>query len=249
MAKLDGIIRDDWLSGILQRDVYEIVVDEWIERVKDETCEEYKFLRELQSKYVFMYAKVPTNFVKGFHFLEILGFKLVDTNTVFDKPIGTTREFVGRCTVRRAVPEDRQSVVKVARGSFAYSRFHLDPQISDSVSNEIKAKWVDNFFSGKRADEMVVALVDGKVAAFLTLLHGGEDELTIDLIAVDEKQRRKGIASDMILYAESQSTRRRIIVGTQLANIPSGRFYEKLGFRLRESYYVFHYHNFSRDGR
>ena len=248
MGKLDNIIYDEWLSEVLQRDVYGVVVvDEWIEKVKDDTCEEYNFLQELQSKYVFMYAKVPTNFVRGFHFLEMLGFKLVNTTAVFDKPIVASRKLFGHCTLRPAISEDKDSVVKIAHDSFSYSRFHLDPQIPDEVCNNIKARWVENFFPGKRADEMIVALVDGEIVGFVTLLYRAEEELVIDLIAVDERQRRKGIASDMISYAESHSNRCRIVVGTQVANIASTRFYEQLGFRLCESYYVVHYHNFPKD--
>ncbi len=245
MSGLNNIVYDAWLSEILQRDVYKVVVHEWIEKVKDKTSEEYDFLRELQSKHVFVYAKVATDFVKGFHFLETLDFKLVDTNIVFDKPIATSHKFFGHCTLRSAIPGDKDSAVKLAHNGFSYSRFHLDPQIPSQISNNIKAKWIENFFLGKRADEMIVALVDGEIAGFVTLLHRGEEELVIDLIVVDEKRRRNGIASDMISYAESHSNRRRIVVGTQVANIASSRLYEKLGFRLCESYYVFHYHNFS----
>jgi ribosomal protein S18 acetylase RimI-like enzyme len=90
---------------------------------------------------------------------------------------------------------------------------------------------------------MIVANYGDKIAGFLQLLHIGADQLVIDLIAVDKTHQGHGIASEMIAFAQNNTDRSTIKVGTQVANIPSIRLYEKLGFRLCESYYVFHYHN------
>ena len=47
----------------------------------------------------------------------------------------------------------------------------------------------------------------------------------------------------MIAFVESQFAPSVIAVGTQVANLPSVRLYEKLGFRLAAAQYVFHFHN------
>ena len=66
----------------------------------------------------------------------------------------------------------------------------------------------------------------------------------IDLIAVDEKFRNQGVAEAMIhhLFQTAKNSVQTILVGTQVANIPSVRLYEKLGFRLIASQYVLHMH-------
>ena len=70
-----------------------------------------------------------------------------------------------------------------------------------------------------------------------------DDVVVIDLIAVDKNHRRKNTASSLIAYAESEYNNCLLIrVGTQIANIASVRLYEKLGFRLTQSQYIFHYH-------
>ena len=70
------------------------------------------------------------------------------------------------------------------------------------------------------------------------------DEIVIDLIAVDKEQRRKNVASDMIAFATiNRSGARSIRVGTQVVNLPSMALYEKLGFQISDAVYVFHYHN------
>ena len=246
-----NIVYDQWLAQILQRDVYRLVVDDdLIEKATDQASREHRLLRELQSRPVFMYAKVPTDAVPSIRFLETLGFSLVETNVVFEKPIAPAGEFVGHCDVRFAILEDRSQVVGLARKSFVYARFYLDAAIPRAAADTIKAEWAGSYFAGKRGDEMAVALVDERIIGFLLLLRGNNGDLIIDLIAVDGDQRRKGIASDMITYAESQCRGcSRMLVGTQVTNIPSIRLYETIAFRMCASKYVFHYHNFPGEGK
>ena len=91
---------------------------------------------------------------------------------------------------------------------------------------------------------MAVAVVGGRVVGFLQPLHSKDGILTVDLIATDNEQRRKGIASDMIAFIENESNgASKVRVGTQISNTPSLRLYEKLGFRVSSSHYVFHYHS------
>ena len=245
------IIYDQWLAKILQRDTYRLVADEdLIQKASDETSSECQLLRELQSRPIFMYAKIPTTCLCAVNFLDRLGFSLVDTNVVFEKEIEQAHRFADNCVVRLSTPKDKSQVMELSKNGFAYSRFHLDSMISAPVANLIKAQWAGNYFAGAaRGHKMVVALVDEAIVGFLLLVRG-DDDLIINLIAVDEMQRRKGIASDMIAYAEIQSSGySRTVVGTQVANIASIRFYEKNGFRLCASNYVFHFHNLSEVGK
>ncbi len=51
----------------------------------------------------------------------------------------------------------------------------------------------------------------------------------------------------MIQYAETELVKfSEVRVGTQLANAPSIKLYENLGFRFLEGHYVFHLHAQSR---
>lgn len=242
MTGQKNIIYDHWLTQILHRDAYKLVVENGF--ISDSTSKQYQLLRELQSMPVFIYAKVSPTSVTAIQALEGLGFNLVDTNVVFKKPITTTHEIAGNCIMRFASPADKSQVVELAERNFMYSRFHLDNSIPKSVADTIKAGWTKNYFAGKRGDKMAVALVNDTVVGFLLLIYGSNHDLIIDLFAVDKKQRRKGIASDMIAFAESKCPGySHIMVGTQIANIPSIGLYEKMGFRMFSSQYVFHYHN------
>lgn len=240
-----NFVYDEWLAQILQQDVYQLVVDDdLVKKTRDEASREYELLRELQSRCVFIYSKVSPEALSAVSFLEERGFNLIDTNVIFDKVIVPTDDFTSHCTVRFAVPEDQNQVGELASRSFIYSRFHLDSAFPREVADMIKAEWVKSYFAGNRGNNMVVALADEIVVGFLLLLYGKDGALVIDLIAVDEEHRRKGVAEGMIAYAESQCHGfTRISVGTQLANTPSMRLYEELGFKIAGAQYTFHYHH------
>jgi len=121
----------------------------------------------------------------------------------------------------------------------------LDNKISNKISDEIKGKWVGNYFSGKRGDKMIIAKINNKIIGFLQLLKT-KNEFIIDLIAIDKNYRNKGIALNMIEFAENYYFEKgysSVIVGTQISNIPSIKLYQKLGFNIEGAKYVFHYHN------
>lgn len=236
-----AIHNDTWLTQMLKCPVYRLSAQEIfnIAELKTEKAQ----LGRLQKKQVFIYSKIPTIGIPVSLWLEEIGFYLVDTNVVFDKPATKDGPKYINCIVRSAQPGDRSTLMELARRNFKYSRFHLDPKISINCANAIKAEWVGNFFAGQRGDSMIVALVHNTVAGFLQLIHGQNDDLIVDLIAVDQAHRGKGLATAMINYAENHTNKSRILVGTQVTNVPSMRLYQKLGFRMRSSQYIFHYHN------
>ena len=81
-----------------------------------------------------------------------------------------------------------------------------------------------------------------KPIGFLLLIFK-KKHMIIDLIGVDYKYQGKGFASDMIKFAFNKLKYETVTVGTQISNTQSIRLYEKLGFKLSLSNYIFHYHN------
>lgn len=195
----------------------------------------------------FVYVKVGTQEQDTIALLETSGFRLIDTNVQLDRPReGSWLEanLALGYRVRFANPNDRSSVETVACESFLYTRFHLDPEIPNQHANQIKAAWAGNFFAGERGEHMVVACDAADIpVGFLQLLNR-EGELVIDLIAVAVPHQGKGVATAMIRFAveHCRPQRERLVVGTQIANTPSLRAYEKLGFRVCDASYLFHYH-------
>ncbi len=245
-AEQNVVVPDPWLAGILGRDVYRVAVPESV--TPSATPRDLAARRQVeraQADRVFLYARAKTTDIAGATLLESLRFRLIDTNVVLARPIDPAAATPAAGTIVRAAgPDDRAAVVSLARRAFVCSRFHLDPAIPGRIADEIKARWADNWFTGRRGDAMAVAVADGAIAGFCLLLHGRDGTLMIDLIAVDPDHRGRGIAGAMIAFAQREGRGfSEIRVGTQVANLASVRCYERLGFRLQSSQYVFHYHN------
>lgn len=236
------IIHDKWFSNIIGYKAYKVLVD-GINQFDLSGSKKDRF-EELLGNKVFMYSKIPTDQLSAIKFLEDHQFNLVDTNVVLNKRKQNNLALNAArfSNVRKSAIGDKEQVIDIAAANFKYSRFHLDPGIKNTIADEMKAKWVENYYLGKRGNAMVVAIDNDKITGFLLLLKNN-DQLIIDLIAVDEDYQGMGIASKMITFAESNYEHDTFIVGTQIANVPSIRLYEKLGFKMYDSSYVFHYHH------
>ena len=74
-------------------------------------------------------------------------------------------------------------VSSLAENSFIYDRFHKDIEIPNNMASDLKKRWVDNFFKGKRGNNLLVSDINGVLAGFILLIEN-KKEVIIDLIAV-----------------------------------------------------------------
>jgi ribosomal protein S18 acetylase RimI-like enzyme len=232
---LRALVPDDFLTGIVGRSTFRVEVGQ-----NGTAQETIAAIVAAQKRPVFLYARVPTGSVAALRDLEGLGFALVDTNVIFERPAVGVR--VTSATTRQARPEDRGAVMELAARGFSHSRLHLDPAIARDVADRSRAEWAGNFFAGRRGDHMIVAEADGVLAGFAQLLGPRDSVVTIDLIGVAAPYRRRGIAAALIAASGKIAGAQTLRVGTQIANTPSLRLYETLGFRIVETHYVLHYH-------
>ncbi len=245
MGELRILNYDKWLSEIFSRPVYCMKFDRGLrEKLRDEKSKEYLALnRFLTSSPIFIYIKVPTEDPQTVQLVEKAGFHLIETNVTYEKEIDKNYAVPDNNCIRLASLNDQNHVTRLAEENFIFSRFHMDPSIPNELANKVKKEWAKNYFSGNRGDKMVIGEINDGVIGFLQILEGEDNTVIIDLIAVDKNHRRKNIASDLIACTELEYDDYSLIrVGTQISNIPSIRLYEKLGFRLTQSQYIFHYH-------
>jgi len=237
------LIDDTWLANILNRPVYRLNFDPVGDDFSTLKKMIYQAVQNVEGKEIFIHTRVPTVSLMSCRVVEALGFELMDTNVVFDKPAESKPHQVEPFILQFAQKSHHEACRKLAGSCFDRSRFHLDPKIPNELANCIMSEWAGNFFAGGRGEWMVVALSNTEVVGFLQLLRRGTDTLLVDLIGVDSNYRRQGIAEAMIRFAERECKRFvKVIVGTQVANISSVRLYERLGFRIRSSQYIYHYH-------
>jgi ribosomal protein S18 acetylase RimI-like enzyme len=231
---------DDWLAVSIGRPCFALTVDAGF---LDSGAE--RWLAKWRSTPSFVYAKIAPNDASAIRFLQDAGFYLVDTAVTFHKTITSevwSPDADRSHQVRVATPDDMAGTIDVARKNFGQSRFHLDPSVPAEVADDLRARWVENFYKGKRGEAMVLALDGERVIGFNQLLLRG-DVYVIDLISVDSAYRKRGIAGDLVRFGDHHfagATKAR--VSTQVANIGACRLYERLGFMLESAKYVFHLH-------
>ena len=235
--------KDLWLSDVLNNNVFSL--SHFSDNQKNLLIKSFSdFCDKYILQNLFIFTKVKTDLIKNIHILEDLGFKLIDTNVLFkrDGQLKLETQLKGNLEIRFAEKSHKIHLGEIAYSNFIYSRFHIDPHIKKKHADNLKKKWVENFFLNKRGDYMVVALHKNKPIAFLQLILKGRN-LIIDLIAVSSNYRGQKIGTALIKFASENIKSEKILVGTQISNIPSIKLYQKLGFNHFESDYVFHYHN------
>lgn len=226
---------DIWLSEVLGYKSGQIVK-------RNKTSNKIK-----KQNLTFLYAKISTKDLKLVSKLCEIGFLPIDTALQFKGNLRNEPKKNRKIRIRFAEKEDENELCKIAMKNFLYSRFHLDPMIPNPVANKLKACWVKNFFLGNRGDEMIVAEMEKKICGFLLLVNNMNMNLIIDLICVDRKFHKKGIAKMMIHFAKNKlnfnkTNKQKLVVGTQLLNIPSIKLYQSLGLKIISSQFILHYH-------
>lgn len=196
------------------------------------------------------YAKIDTGRIDLVQQLGSSGFYVVDVQVTLHltaqghTPVPTLPVGV---TVGDAELKHQEEVLKIAASCFRYSRFHLDPGFSLDKANRIKRDWVLSYFRKERGERLWVALKHRRPVAFAAILassSNGSQIRAIDLIGVDPLFQGQGIGKALVGFCVAQYQDRcdELQVGTQIANVPSIRLYEGLGFSLVKADYCMHRH-------
>lgn len=211
--------------------------DEWLSQYFDGGAYSYRPHNDNEFEKIhkgLIYAKLSSEDTVERNYLIRNGFRMIETSIFFEQQSSITHYSKIDINIGFVQSEDAQAVIQLAKESFVFSRFHQDEHISRTLANQIKADWVGNFFYGKRGDAMIIARIDEKIAGFLLLINRN----TIDLIAVSPCFQRKGIASAMIGFANTEIGL--LKAGTQLINAGSIAIYHKNGFIVTKFGYVLH---------
>ena len=197
----------------------------------------------------FFYAKIPTARVDDVRMLGAAGFTVVDVNVTFEREPAELPDWQAGhgAIIRDLLPADFGTVCDIAASCFVYSRFHLDPLIPNTLANAVKRAWIESYCHRRRGECLLVAELDGKVVGFNAILATAINEKSvrvIDLIGVDSACQGRGVGRQLVNnFVHSSAGRAAAVrVGTQAANVPSMRLYERCGFNILDTMYVMHAH-------
>jgi len=225
--------KDEWLTNILEYDVYNIDYD---------SIKHYK--KELVLPYSALYCiKIPNNDVITTITLINSGFEYICNNIVFElveHSIVQNNTGINICPYSAKMQSD---ILWTAGKSFSFSRFHKDQKIPEYKANKIYQEWIKNHIEGKRGDGLLVAEKDGITVGFLATIST-ENYVSIDLICVNSDYQKLGVASSLVSFFIETVYGKKIRVETQSSNIPAIKLYEKYNFKIKETFNVFHFHKF-----
>ena len=130
---MTNLLRDTWLSNVLACDAWKVTVD--ASGMDDAT--RHSIVQTGAPS--FLYAKVPTTDIKGVAALSALGFNVIDTSITLERPAADYPRPTDTGACRFAEPSDRAAVSCLAQEGFAFSRLHLDPDVSHCAADRSRA--------------------------------------------------------------------------------------------------------------
>jgi ribosomal protein S18 acetylase RimI-like enzyme len=198
----------------------------------------------------FYYAKIPVSDVATVAELEGAGLAVVDVQVTLISTGAVLPLPSPDVSVDPVDSSTAFSVLNIAESCFRYSRFHLDPLVNRETANRIKRAWIESYINGHRGEVLLVAAIAGRPAGFLAVLASNFNNQCvyhIDLVGVAPQFQRRGVGRALVrafmLYAAGRAER--LQVGTQIANTPSLRLYQRCGFGIGSAAYVLHGHTVS----
>jgi dTDP-4-amino-4,6-dideoxy-D-galactose acyltransferase len=130
----------------------------------------------------------------------------------------------------------------LALQSGIYSRFKLDPRFIKNEYEILYSEWIDKSVKKVIADQTLIYYKEEEEKGLITLklkkLTG-----SIGLVAVDESERGNSVGKELMKAAFNSFVNHGISnveVVTQKANMAACRFYEAMGFTVRNIENVYH---------
>lgn len=171
------------------------------------------------------------------------GFRPIDIRVDLDRSEpGPPVRPAGEEPADLATEADLPALLRLASSAFTESRFYRDKNFPPGKAEELFALWTER---GVREREFftVVRRYEGLPAGFLTGRAAGDGSGCIELVAVSDKLRGRGIGAQLLAASLGEFQRRgcqAVSVATQGSNTAAQRLYQAHGFRTRSVRLWFH---------
>lgn len=181
---------------------------------------------------------IKNNDNNNYFLKDISNIFLADVNIQFEKRVEEKNEIDNNVSVHNNF-EYNQEILQISQKSFIYSRFMNDLNLKNA--SDVYVEWAKNSFN-KDNKYFCTYKIENKVIGYL-LFSIKDTSLTIELIAVDNNHKGKGIGKKLINKVEEFAYSNNITnmkVGTQLNNIYAQNFYINNGFRHISNNSIYH---------
>ena len=139
--------------------------------------------------------------------------------------------------IEMAGTQFRQQCAWIAGTAFTEDRLHKDPEVPDQLASRQKMRFTEESFD--ESERSIYIARQGKNVHGFVIVTADREYCTINLIAVDRRHRKKGIAKRLLAYLAA-AYKQPIVAGTQATNDSSLALYKSAGFTKHLSYRSFH---------
>lgn len=137
----------------------------------------------------------------------------------------------------------REQLYKLSFESGKYSRFKKDKKFSIQQFENLYKRWIDNSLDFGFSDDILVYVEEKKIIGFISYKIKN-NEATIGLVAVLPNYQGKGIGKKLLQVVENELIKNDIKVlniPTQKENLEACSFYEKRGYKVKQSIIIKHF--------
>jgi dTDP-4-amino-4,6-dideoxy-D-galactose acyltransferase len=170
--------------------------------------------------------------------LEKNGFLLIDGLMTLEASLGTSN-FQQNEHVAVATPDDSIQLIALSKDIFnCVSRYYHDPLIPKHTADNVFGQWMENSIKGEVADLVLTWKVGTEVLGLVTLQKKGQ----ISLLGVSAKARGKGVGKGLLtaaMHVFADWGLDKVVIETQISNIPALYLYQSSGFKIIESNLTF----------
>lgn len=178
--------------------------------------------------------------------VDISGYKLAyaETKVIFEKKLSSTEEnYDSDIKDTDLEYRDPDFFQRLAYESGKHSRFLQDGNFGEEKFHRLYDQWIINSLNKKFALKTFYFEETGKAIAFITLQNEGNTG-KIGLIATDPLYQGKGYGRRLLRFTERYCHENQMYtleIPTQKENTTACRFYEKMGYSIKEELIIKHY--------
>lgn len=196
----------------------------------------------------FLVVRVSTDQLKIVQMLEQKGAFLTDTLICyFKKKITSYEENLPKgYNMRLATGADSVAIEGIAFKTFEgyLGHYHSDPNLEKYNCDLVYSSWAASSCNNKNvADAVVLLEKEREIVAFATIKIINTTEISGILFGVLPEHRNKNLYLSLMHLSESWGKNNdfnQMSVSTQITNIVVQKYWTRLGFEPKSSYYTFH---------
>lgn len=176
-------------------------------------------------------------------------FRLLDVGgqVTYAKSLAARPQHAGQASSDRLISlyqgdDQNEALFQLALLSGHLSRFRVDPWLPAGSFERLYRQWLNNNLTNKESSRVYIAGISENPEGILTATLK-QDHGTIDLLAVRQDAQGRGIGSRLLEHFENEANRsklKELYVKTQMTNGAARRTYERNGYTLKESFYLYH---------